>query len=205
MSKKDKTKDWHKIKEESELQQEHPVEEENQHEEVVSNKGALEHPSYKALEEQLTQTEQKVHENWEKAVRAMAELDNVRRRAERDVANAHRYGLEKIINSFLPVVDSLEQALELTNKDEQDSMRQGLLLTMKLFVDTLQKYDVHQVDPQGAPFNPQEHEAMSIQEVEGAVPNTVLTVFQKGYKLNDRVIRPARVIVAKAKSMDEKA
>ena len=210
MSKKDKTgdkaKDWHKIKEESELQEELLNEsDEEESEASQKSRGALEHPDYATLEEKLTLAEQKGHENWEKAVRAMAELDNVRRRAEREVANAHRYGLEKVISSFLPVVDSLEQALELTNKDEPDSMNEGLLLTLKLFVDTLKKYDVHQLDPVGAVFNPQEHEAMSIQEVPGAAPNTILTVFQKGYKLNDRVIRPARVIVAKAKPMDGQA
>ena len=130
----------------------------------------------------------------------MAELDNVRRRAEREVANAHRYGLEKLINSLLPVVDSLEQALQLAEKSEDPAMHEGLELTMKLFLDALAKYDVQQLNPQGELFDPQQHEAMTMQESADVVPNTVLAVFQRGYMLNDRVIRPARVIVAKGKS-----
>ncbi|WP_019218245.1 nucleotide exchange factor GrpE [Legionella tunisiensis] len=199
----DKRKNWHKIKEESNLEDELLENEDFDDEDVEgqsgSGEGALEHPSYSALEEQLTLAEQKAHENWEKAVRAMAEVDNIRRRAERDVASAHRYSLEKIINALLPVVDSLEQALQLCEKEGQEGMKEGLELTMKLFIDALEKHGVTQINPEGASFDPQEHEAMSIQDVPGVAANTVLTVFQKGYKLNDRLIRPARVIVAKAK------
>ncbi len=158
---------------------------------------ALSHPSYLELEEKLTEAEQKAHENWEKSVRALAELDNVRRRAEKDVEKAHRYGLEKLIDSMLPVVDSLEQALQLAEQENNQAMHEGLELTMKLFLDVLAKHGVEQIDPIGAAFDPQLHEAMSMQETSDAAPNTVLTVFQKGYKLNDRVVRPARVIVAK--------
>lgn len=174
-------------------------------EEDMLDEPALEHPSYESLEEQLTAAEQKAHENWEKAARAMAELENVRRRAERDVSNAHRYGVEKLLTSFLPVADSIEQALQLSEKEQNSSMHEGLELTMKLFLDVLEKNGVKQLNPLGEPFNPQEHEAMSMQEAEGAAPNTVLAVFQKGYKLHDRVIRPARVVVTKTKSIDEKA
>jgi molecular chaperone GrpE len=129
----------------------------------------------------------------------MAELDNVRRRMEREVANAHKYGMEKLVSALLPVVDSLEQALQLADKDKSTdpAMYEGLELTMKLFIDVLQKFDLTQIDPVGATFDPQEHEAMSIQDVPGAAPNSVVAVFQKGYKLSDRVIRPARVIVSK--------
>lgn len=199
---KDKTKDWHKIREEAEGE---ANEVQGDAGSASGSEGALEHPTYAVLEEKLTLAEQQAHENWEKAVRAMAELDNVRRRAERDVANAHRYGQEKLINGFIPIIDSLEQAIQLTTKNEEDPMYQGLQLTLKLFTDLLQKNDVIQLDPQGELFNPQEHEAMSMQEVPGAEPNTILAVFQKGYKLNDRVIRPARVIVAKPKPINEKA
>ncbi|MCC5013635.1 MULTISPECIES: nucleotide exchange factor GrpE [unclassified Legionella] len=198
----DKRKNWHKIKENSELEDEILDHEDSEDEEDAKSEpgeNALEHPSYSALEEQLTLAEQKAHENWEKAVRAMAEVDNIRRRAERDVAHAHRYSLEKIINALLPVADSLEQALQLCEKEGQEGMKEGLELTMKLFIDALEKHGVTQINPEGAPFDPQEHEAMSIQEVPGVAANTVLTVFQKGFKLNDRLIRPARVIVAKAK------
>ncbi|WP_028388249.1 nucleotide exchange factor GrpE [Legionella fairfieldensis] len=199
---KNKSKDWHKIKKESEQAEEQQL---NEEEETEHNEAALEHLSYAELEEKLTLAEQKAHENWEKAVRATAELENIRRRAERDITNAHRYGQEKLIHSFLPVIDSLEQALQLAGKESQQGMREGLELTLKLFIDALKKLDVEQIDPQGEVFNPQEHEAMSMQDVPGVEPNTVLTVFQKGYKLNDRVIRPARVIVAKPKPINEKA
>lgn len=187
-------KDWKKFKEDNAVE-----------EEIEGGEGgdegdgshSLEHLSYEELEEKLTLSEQTAHENWEKAVRAVAELDNVRRRSEREVQNAHRYSLEKFANGLLPVVDSLEQALQLADKSADAAMHEGLSLTMKLFLDVLEKFDVKQIDPSGEPFNPEQHEAMSMQESPDAEPNSVLMVFQKGYKLNDRVIRPARVIVAK--------
>ncbi len=200
MSKDDK-KDWSKFKEEHQAHEDALNEESDEEggageiDEYVEP--ALSHPSYVALEEQLTLAEQKAHENWEKSVRAVAELDNVRRRMEREVANAHKYGAEKLISALLPVVDSLEQALQLADKNADPAMHEGLELTMKLFVDVLDKFDVQQLDPVGMPFDPQQHEAMSIQDVPGTAPNTVIAVFQKGYQLNDRVIRPARVIVSK--------
>lgn len=192
-------KDWKKFKEEQleqdELENEPGIEHDD--EESCAGDSALEHLSYAELEEKLTLAEQQSHDNWEKAVRAMAELDNVRRRSERDVANAHRFGLEKFIKSLLPIMDSLEEALRLADNNGDKAMHEGLELTMKLFLDVLGKHDVQQLDPQGAIFDPQEHEAMSIQPSTDVPTNTVLVVFQKGYKLNDRVIRPARVIVAK--------
>ena len=174
------------------------IEEQEDADEERMGDPALSHPSYLELEEKLTEAEQKAHENWEKSVRALAELDNVRRRAEKDVEKAHRYGLEKLIDSLLPVVDSLEQALQLAEQENNQAMHEGLELTMKLFLDVLAKHGVEQIDPTGEAFDPQLHEAMSMQETNDAAPNTVLTVIQKGYKLNDRVVRPARVIVAKA-------
>ncbi len=195
MSKHDK-KDWNKFKAENEVSEENM--ESDQSEEVEHNEPGLDHPSYLALEEKLTLAEQKGHENWEKSVRALAELDNVRRRAEREIANAHRYGQEKLTTALLPVVDSLEQALQMV-KEPDTAMREGLELTMKLFLDVLQKFDVQQIDPMGTSFDPQLHEAMSMQEVPGTPANTVIAVFQKGYTLNDRLIRPARVIVSKGK------
>lgn len=197
MSEKNK-KDWKKFKDEHADHDEQEGETGIEGEESEVDSSALEHLSYTELEEKLTLAEQQTHENWEKAVRAMAELDNVRRRAEREVANAHRYGLEKFIKSLLPIMDSIEEALRLADKNGDKAMHEGLELTMKLFLDALEKNDVQQLDPQGAVFDPQEHEAMSMQVSAEAAPNTVLVVFQKGYKLSDRVIRPARVIVAKS-------
>ena len=190
----EKPKDWKKFKDENAVQEEQRLNEEALAEEIPT---ALSHASYAELEDKLTLAEQQAHENWEKSVRSMAEVDNMRRRAERDVANAHRYGLEKFSASLLPVVDSLEQALQLSHTEADANMREGLELTMKLLVDVLDKHDVKQLNPIGDVFDPQQHEAMSMQESPDAAPNTILMVFQKGYKLNDRVIRPARVIVAK--------
>jgi molecular chaperone GrpE len=187
---KDNKKDWAKVKEESEKIQD--VESEG-----ADEAQALDHPSYTALEEKLTLAEQLAHENWEKSVRAAAELENVKRRAERDIANAHRFGSEKLITSLLPVIDSLEQALQSVDKTQDKNTAEGLELTMKLFLDALTKMDVEQLNPIGEAFDPTHHEAMSMQEDASVAPNTVLMVFQKGFKLNDRVIRPARVIVSK--------
>ena len=189
-------KDWKKFNEEHASEEvsadeDSPIDDEGQ-------ESALEHLTYAELEEKLTLAEQQAHENWEKSVRAIAELDNVRRRAEREVASAHRYGLEKLLNSLLPVVDSLEEALRLAELHADTGMHEGLELTMKLFLGVLTKFDVEQLDPQGELFDPQQHEAMSIQPSSDVPNNTVLVVFQKGYRLNDRIIRPARVIVSKS-------
>lgn len=192
------TKDWKKIKNEAEHDED--LFDAAEAETEQSQEGALEHPSYASLEEKLTLAEQTAHENWEKSVRALAELDNVRRRAERDVTNAHRYGQEKLISSLLPVLDSLEQALQLPENEISTAMKEGLELTMKLFLDALGKQEVQQINPVDLPFNPHEHEAMSMLESADKAPNTVMVVFQKGYKLGDRVIRPARVIVSKAQT-----
>ncbi|WP_454784321.1 nucleotide exchange factor GrpE [Legionella sp. WA2024007413] len=197
MSKK-QDKNWHQFKEEHESKHVENAEEAvDLPEEIEHSEPSLAHPSYIELSEKLTLAEQQSHENWEKAVRAQAELENVRRRAEREISNAHRYGVEKIITDLLPVIDSLEQALLLADKAEDTAMREGLELTLKLFLDVLKKFEIQQIDPMGMPFDPQIHEAMSMQAVPDAEPNTVLAVFQKGYKLSERVIRPARVVVSK--------
>lgn len=193
-------KDWQKIREqmrEEEATLDEALDASAAEGDEASLSNALEHPSYVDLEERLTLAEQKAHDHWEKLVRATAELDNIRRRAEREVASAHRYGTEKLINALLPVVDSLDHALQLAEQTHDEAMHQGLALTMKLFVDALQKQEVKQLDPLGESFNPQLHEAMSIQESPGTPANTILAVFQKGYTLHDRVIRPARVVVSK--------
>ncbi len=165
---------------------------------------------YTVTEEKITALEEKVNENWNKAVQAMAELDNVRKRAERDVANAHKYGVEKLLKELVPIIDSLEQALssQVDNIEENEAvnaMKQGIQLTLQLFSDVMAKFGVHQIDPLGKPFDPNHHEAMSMQDAPDAPPGSVIAVFQKGFLLNERVIRPARVIVAKGsvKKVDE--
>lgn len=183
-------KDWHHIKEEGEKIA-------AAHETAEFEEGDIETLSRPELEARLELAEKTAKENWDKAARAAAEIDNIRKRVERDVTNAHRYGLEKFIQSLLPVVDSLEKAMSLV-EDTHGEMGEGIALTLKLLLSTLEKNDVHEINPEGQPFNPQEHEAMSMQPSEDIAPNHVLAVFQKGYKLHDRVIRPARVIVSRA-------
>lgn len=194
---KENGKDWHKFKKDAEPEEQIADEDFDDEEQQIKPEPALGHLNYKDLEVKLTLAEQDAFDSKEKLARVSAELSNIRRRAEQDVEKAHRYGQERLINSFLPVIDSLEQALQLSESEASESMQEGLALTLKLFLDAMKKVDVEQIDPQGMTFNPHEHEAMSMQEIPGSEPNTVINVFQKGYKLNERVIRPARVIVAK--------
>jgi molecular chaperone GrpE len=168
------------------------------------------------LEQKLAEAEAKAQENWDKAVRAQAELENVRRRSQRDLENAHKYALEKFLHDLLPIHDSLEMGL-LAAKDENadvTKLREGSELILKMFVDLMNKYDIEMIDPEGHLFDPEHHQAMTMLESPEHAPNTVVNVMQKGYKLNDRLVRPAMVAVAKApestqensdKSVDEKA
>jgi molecular chaperone GrpE len=188
-------KDWNAIREDEELEQVETAETEQVHPDAA----VLAHPSYIELSEKLTLAEQQAHENWEKSVRAMAELENVRRRAERDVEHAHKFGVERLIKEILPVLDSMEQALQAAVQIENQNMIEGLELTHKLLLNALTKFDVRQIEAMGKVFNPNHHEAMAMLESAEA-PNTVINVFQQGYQLGERVIRPARVVVAKAKS-----
>jgi molecular chaperone GrpE len=131
------------------------------------------------------------------ALRAEAEMQNLQRRTARDVENAHKFGVEKFVQNMLPVVDSLEKAIESTG-DNSDAIAQGVRLCHKLMVDTLNKEGVEIIDPVGEPFDPNEHQAMSMVENPDMEPNSVLAVVQKGCKLNGRLVRPAMVMVSKA-------
>lgn len=144
-----------------------------------------------ALKTALSAAEQKAADNWDKALRATAELENVRRRVERESANLHKYALERILGDLINVNDSLELAL-------QASQDQGVQLTHKQLWAALEKHGVSAIDPQGEPFNPDLHEAVSTQESASVAPNHVVTVMQKGYRLHDRLLRPAMVVVSRA-------
>ena len=152
-----------------------------------------------SLSEQIEALKASAAESLDKAVRAQAELDNVRKRTFRDVENAHKYALDKFINELLPVLDSMELGLVASVEGEDvSSLREGLELTLKMFCSSLEKSGVHPVSPQkGDKFNPDQHEAVTMQEVDDAESGTVVTMLQKGYELNGRLIRPAMVIVAK--------
>ena len=135
-------------------------------------------------------------------LRAQAETQNVQRRAERDVENAHKFALEKMVNELLPIVDNLERALTASEDQAAESgvaaIREGVEMTLSMFQQALTKFNIEAVDPQGEPFDPQLHQAMSMVENDQVEPNTVLTVMQKGYTLHGRLVRPAMVMVAKA-------
>lgn len=138
----------------------------------------------------------KVVENWDKFLRASAELENVRKRATRDVENAHRFALEKFSNELLAVRDSLEMGLAVADSADADALRTGSEATLKLLVATMERFGVAEVNPEGEPFDPEQHEAMTMQPSADVEPGSVLKVFQKGYALNGRLLRPARVVVA---------
>jgi molecular chaperone GrpE len=147
---------------------------------------------------QLAKATRLAEENWEKFVRAQAELENNKRRAEKDLQHAHKFGLEKFARELLPVADSLELGLsvETTDTPEVHKLREGMELTLKQLLSALEKFNVIPVDPQGEKFNPELHQAMAMQPTDEAEPNTVIKVYQKGYTLNERLLRPAMVVVA---------
>lgn len=152
------------------------------------------------LETELAQAKAQLAEQHDLMLRIKAESDNIRRRASMDVEKAHKFALEKFSADLLPVVDNLERALAFINREDETlkGVVEGVELTMKSFLDTVAKYGVNQIDPQGQAFNPELHQAMSIQPSADVAPNTVTFVMQKGYELNGRLLRPAMVGVSKA-------
>ena len=131
-------------------------------------------------------------------LRARADAENFRKRAARDVEAAHKYGLERLIGELLPVKDSIDMGLAAAQSaSDAESLTEGMDLTVKLFNDFLDKLGVTEIDPHGAQFDPDFHQAMTVEESAEAEPGTVLRVMQKGFLLNDRLVRPALVIVAK--------
>ncbi|TAJ94459.1 MAG: nucleotide exchange factor GrpE [Gammaproteobacteria bacterium] len=139
-----------------------------------------------------------VEEQRDKALRAQAEMDNLRKRTLRDVENAHKFALEKFVRDLLPVVDSLELGLSV-GPDQTDiqGLREGMTLTLQKFTDTLQKFGIVAMDPQAEKFNPERHEAVTTQPAEGVESGVITLVMQKGYELNGRLVRPAMVVVAR--------
>jgi molecular chaperone GrpE len=152
------------------------------------------------LQQALAEAQERAQEAREQYVRALAEIDNVRKRAQRDIESANRYGLEKFAAELLPVKDSLELAVQNAGRGDLKSLKEGQQATLQLLAKALEKLGIRTIDPQGEPFDPARHEAMMAQESATAEPNSVLQVVQPGYELNGRLLRPARVIVAKAKA-----
>ncbi|MCK4743305.1 MAG: nucleotide exchange factor GrpE [Sulfuriflexus sp.] len=153
----------------------------------------------------LEDARNKADEHWNLYMRTQAEMDNLRKRAERDVQNAHKFGVEKLITELLPVVDSIEMGMAAADSSDEATARlvEGMEMTVKMFADALQKVGIVQIDPMGDVFNPEFHQAMSMVENPDAEPNTVMAVMQKGYVLNERLVRPAMVVVVKAPAAKE--
>lgn len=155
--------------------------------------------SPEALTERVGKLEDQLEQFRDQALRSQAEAENTRRRAARDVENAHKFALEKFAADLLPVLDSLEKAVEAAAGSEgADSIAEGVELSLKLFLSVLEKHGVERIDPAGEPFDPQVHEAMAMVPSTHAEPNAVLEVMQAGYLLNGRVVRAAKVVVARA-------
>tara|TARA_B100000674_G_scaffold277701_1_gene229501 strand:+ start:151 stop:714 length:564 start_codon:yes stop_codon:yes gene_type:complete len=147
-------------------------------------------------DELLKKSIAKADENWDKYLRAVAELENVRKRAARDIDKARRFAIESFTRELLVVIDSFEMAMESENIELKDLIS-GNKSTLQLLQSVLEQFNVKTIDPHGEPFNAEYHEAMSMEVSEKLEPGTVITVFQKGYLLNDRLLRPARVVVSK--------
>jgi molecular chaperone GrpE len=157
------------------------------------------------LETQLAEAQAKAEENWDQALRVKAEMENMRRRSERDVENAHKYALERFTQELLPVIDSLEMGTHAATAEGAtlEKLQEGTELTLKMLLSVIDKFGIQAVHPEGEPFDPELHQAMSMLESPEHAPNTVMNVMQKGYLLNERLIRPAMVVVSKAASKSE--
>ena len=168
--------------------------------EVVESEESLEKSEEEIAVDPLSELEVQLEEMRDQVLRHQAEVQNVKRRAEQDVEKARKYALERFCNELLPVVDSLEMAIlsEPPDQEDSESIIKGVKLTLKMFVDTLAKFNLEQLNPEGEPFDPKLHQAVSMVENNEVEPNTVLSVMQRGYILSGRLIRPAMVVVSKA-------
>lgn len=154
-------------------------------------------PALEALRAELAAAESRAKESQELYLRTLAEMENVRKRAQRDVEAANRYGLERFAQELLPVKDGLDLAVENAGRADARSLAEGQRATQQLLDKAFGRLQIAELNPVGEPFDPALHEAMLMQESATAEPNSVLSVVQRGYSLNGRLLRPARVIVAK--------
>ena len=159
------------------------------------------------LQQHLAEAEAKAKEHWDQLLRVKAEQENLRRRHEREVENAHKYALERFAQDLLPVIDSLEMGAEAAASEGAtlEKVREGTELTLKMLLSTIDKFGIQAVHPEGEPFNPEYHQAMSMLESPEHAANTIMNVMQKGYTLNERLIRPAMVVVSKGEPADAKS
>jgi len=145
----------------------------------------------------IARAEARAEENWSKYLRVAADLENLRKRSQRDVENARKYGIDRFATDLLAALDSMEMTLAVGAGVTVESLLEGVSATLKLFQNSLEKSGVEQIDPEGEPFDPQLHEAITMQPSKTVEPGSVIEVIQKGYQLNGRLLRPARVIVAR--------
>lgn len=150
------------------------------------------------LEGRIAELEEALEESRDQYVRGQAEVENMRRRAQRDVENAHKFGIERFVGEMLPILDSMEMALEAAGQEGAtvETIAEGTELTLKMLLGALEKFDVVAIDPEKQPFDPDLHQAMSMKVEEGVEPGVVVQVFQKGYSLSGRLVRPAMVVVS---------
>jgi len=151
------------------------------------------------IEQELADAQAKIKDYWDQIVRLNAEMDNHRKRAERDVENAHKYAVKNFSEALLPVCDSMEMGIAASEADNanMESIKEGMQMTLTMFTQMLEKNGIQAIDPMGEKFDPDKHQAMSMQESADHEPNTVMAVMQKGYTIKDRLIRPAMVMVSK--------
>ncbi|MGB0899312.1 MAG: nucleotide exchange factor GrpE [Psychrobium sp.] len=159
------------------------------------------------LEKELQTTKELVASQQDGVLRGKAEVENMRRRVSQDVEKAHKFALNKFANELLPVVDNLERALSAADKESEHTkaMVEGVEMTLSSMMSALDKSGVKAIDPKGETFNPELHQAMTMIEVPGAEPNSIIDVMQKGFELNGRLLRPAMVVVAKGNGVDTNA
>lgn len=168
--------------------------------EVEASELSQEQQRIAELEVALAKAEAKVVEQKDSVLRAKAEMENARRRAEGEVSKARKFALEKFAGELLPVADNLERALQMADAENEaiKPMIEGVDITLKSFNSTIEKFGLKVIDPQGEDFNPEQHQAMSMQENADLPANTVMAVMQKGYEINGRLLRPAMVMVSRA-------
>ncbi len=167
--------------------------------EMSDDEASLDSPEKSAdsLEAQLEDAQAKASENWEHYLRAKAEMDNLRRRNTKDVESAHKYGIEKLVNELLPVLDSMGMGLAIEDASAE-SLREGMEMTMSMLKKMMENIGIEEIDPLNEKFDAAKHQAVTMQPNADVEPNTVIAVMQKGYALNNRLIRPAMVMVSKA-------
>jgi molecular chaperone GrpE len=151
------------------------------------------------LRQELVGAEERAKNHWEQYLRALAEVDNVRKRGAKDLENTRQFAVEKFAQDLIGVKDSLELAIQNSNKADVASLVEGQTATLRLLAKAFEKAQIEEINPDGGAFNPEQHEAMMAQPSD-APPNTVLAVIQRGYQLNGRLLRPARVVVSAAKN-----